>query len=112
MREMTGSSGQTCPKQDLIAADAMRNHFDVGDEDIIARNIQRGRDHGIPSYGKLREICGLASIKGSDRPEEINESTWNRIITTYNGSIDDIDPYTGGLAEMAPNDALVGPLFA
>ena len=112
MREMTGSSGQACPKQDLIAADAMRNHFDVGDEDIIARNIQRGRDHGIPSYSKLREICGLASIKGSDRPEEINESTWNKIVTTYNGNIDDIDPYTGGLAEMAPNDALVGPLFA
>ena len=29
--------------------------FQVGD-DIMARNIQRGRDHGIPTYNSMRQV--------------------------------------------------------
>jgi len=31
--------------------------------DIVSLDIQRSRDHGIPSYTQFRKYCGLKEIK-------------------------------------------------
>jgi len=31
--------------------------------DIVTLDIQRSRDHGIPSYTQFRKYCGLKEIK-------------------------------------------------
>ena len=109
-REMTGAADQQAREVDLEVGSALREELFMQGGDLIARNIQRAREHGIPSYGALREACGLGSLNNK-RPAEIEEKTWLRLIAVYK-SADNIDPFTGGLAETAPADGVVGPLFA
>ena len=112
MDEMIGASLQKCPKADLVIGDAVRNFLFGGEEDLPARNIQRGRDHGIPPYGLLREHCGLAPLDGTRKPTEIPQRIWDEILRTYGDNAEDIDAFVGGLAEEPQADGVVGPLFA
>ena len=48
--------------------DVTDNLFDDGDFglDLIAINMQRGRDHGIPGYVEYRSVCGLGRAESFD----------------------------------------------
>jgi peroxidase len=87
------------------------NNFLFG-EDLIARNIQRGRDHSIQGWAAYRESCGLASPRNwNDKPAEISLTKWSTLKRLY-VSINDIDLFTGSLAENPVAGGTVGPTFA
>ena len=76
-------------------------------EDLVARNIQRGRDHGIPDYVKLRQACGMIDMVGRQKPEEVNGEDWGKLMETYNNDPSLIDGFIAGLSETAPEDRMV-----
>ena len=119
--EMIEATQQTAPANDLLVEFSLRNllfknvnNFPPGiPDDLVARNLQRGREHGIPSYNDLRTACGMDPLAETPPlpPAEISNSTWTTLLNTYTSPLN-IDAFTGGLAETAPSDGLVGPLFA
>ncbi|XP_047520191.1 peroxidase [Pieris napi] len=76
--------------------------------DLVSLNIQRGRDHGLPSYPAWRELCGLSRPKTfQDLDDIFDELSLSRICKIYK-NVEDIDLYTGALAEQ-PGGRLLGP---
>ena len=81
-------------------------------EDLLALNIQRARDHGIPAYNAYRKACGLRSLTSwSQRPTELEEEVWTKMQEVYD-NVEDIDLYVGGIAETSVRGGVVGPTFA
>jgi len=119
INELIGLSKQPCQKADVCITKQMTQLLFVnnktepgGGHDIGSTNIQRGRDHGLPSYNEFRKLCGqppLESLTG-EPPAGIDPKAWSRIGKVYSNP-DDVDLYVGGLAEV-PAGGLVGKTFA
>jgi peroxidase len=73
-------------------------------QDLIARNIARGRDHGIPSFAKFYSKVGPESDPHSsfkcwsELPETFDQPTWDLLKKVYIHP-KDIDLFVGGLLE-------------
>lgn len=80
--------------------------------DLIARNLQRAREHGLPGYNVYRAICGLPGMTNSwaNRPSNIPDNVWQVLGSLYETPID-IDLFTGGLAEVPVSDGVTGVTF-
>ena len=92
-----------------------REPFDVG-EDLIARNIQRGRDHGIASYSAFVQNFAGPQLRRSrildcwrGRPSNISPRNWKILRSIYHHP-SHIDLFTGSLAETLVQGGMLGPL--
>jgi len=108
---LRGLAAQVAEDVDVRVVDDVRNFLfglpGEGGFDLAALNIQRGRDHGLPSYNEMRLEFGLV-------PRSFEEITSDptvqmRLSDTYD-DVDDIDAWVGGLAEDHVPGALVGEL--
>lgn len=116
-RLLLGFCNQPSQRRDEFMCDELTNHlfqsrgFPFG-MDLAAINIQRGRDHGLPPYTSWREPCGLSSIQSwKDLEKIMNPDTVHRFQSLYE-HINDIDLFSGGLAEKPVRGGIVGPTFA
>lgn len=80
--------------------------------DLVALNIQRGRDHGLPGLNHFRRICGLRPARSFNELNEFMESGSSEAFARVYKHVDDIDLFIGGVHEVPLPDALVGPTFA
>nr|XP_012145980.1 PREDICTED: uncharacterized protein LOC100880086 isoform X3 [Megachile rotundata] len=80
--------------------------------DLVALNIHRARDHGIPSYNNYRALCNLKRANTfEDLSREMAPEVIARMKRIY-ASVDDIDLFPGGMSERPLQGGLVGPTFA
>ena len=80
-----------------------------GGFDLAALNIQRGRDHGIPSLNGVRRAFGLRRLHGFH--ELTDDAETRRALATVYASVDEVDAWIGGLSEDHVRGAMVGPTF-
>jgi len=92
--------------------DDITNHLFDGDRngmDLVALNIQRGREHGLAGYNKYRDICGIGRANSfSDMSRQMSVRRTQELQQLYN-SVDDIDLFVGLFSERPANGAMVGP---
>jgi hypothetical protein len=81
----------------------------AGGLDLASLNIQRGRDHGLPSFAQMRAALKLRPVQ---RFQDINpDRQVVRELTDAYGSPADIDLWVGGLAEADRPGSMVGEVF-
>ncbi|XP_055342135.1 uncharacterized protein LOC129590786 [Paramacrobiotus metropolitanus] len=102
---------------DFSFSDALANHLFQDPNrplgtDLVAINIQRGRDHGLAGYNAYRERCNMTKAKSfDDLLGDIPKFLVDRLAQLYR-HVDDIDLFTGGTVELPVTGGLVGPTFA
>ena len=109
---LRGLAAQQQQSIDVYVIDDVRNFLfgEPGDGgfDLVALNIQRGRDHGHSDYNSMRSALGLSSVQSfsdiSSDPE-----IQARLANAY-GSVELVDPWIGGLAEDHLQGKMVGEL--
>ena len=83
--------------------------------DLAARNIQRGRDHGLPGfccyYQKYDDTNHNCNDGWNKKYKGISDADWELLQTIYDHPAD-IDLFTGALAQDPYRGALTGKVFA
>ncbi len=109
---LRGLAAQRCQEIDTMLVDGVRNFLfgppGAGGFDLASLNLQRGRDHGLPTYNQVRAALGLPWVTGFGDPV-LNPQAGARLAGVYS-SIDQVDVWIGALAERHVDGAMVGPI--
>ncbi|CAF1297107.1 unnamed protein product [Adineta steineri] len=78
--------------------------------DLVALNICRGRQHGLPGYNAYRQLCGFRlANRFQDFSDTMSPQSIETMQTLYKHP-DDVDLFAGLNHETHTHDALVGPV--
>ncbi|XP_008543644.1 dual oxidase isoform X1 [Microplitis demolitor] len=100
---LMGMAVQLAEEEDhKIVEDLRGNVFgplEFSRRDLMALNIQRARDHGLPDYNTARKAYNLPKVDNVDHFKNVNSETKVKFLRLYNHSFDDIDIWIGGIFE-------------
>ncbi|MGE3163555.1 MAG: peroxidase family protein [Planctomycetota bacterium] len=107
---LRGLASQVAQRVDNHIVSEVRNFLfgppGSGGLDLASLNLQRGRDHGLPDLNSLRVSYGLAA-HADFASVSSTPSVQAALAATYS-SVNDIDPWIGGLCEDHVAGAMVG----
>ncbi len=110
---LRGMTERPARRIDTRVADSLRNFLfgppGAGGFDLVALNIQRGRDHGLMDLNGVRASLGLR------RFVDVSEISFDPGVVVelrrVYGDVHDIDLWVGGLAEIHAPGSMVGTTF-
>ncbi len=112
---LKGDADGVSQADDLLAINDVRNllfgNGGLTDNglDLMARDVERARDNGIGSYNQVRQAYGLPAVTSFAQITS-NPAVQQELQKAY-GSVNNIDPFEGGLAEDHVRGSDMGPLF-
>jgi len=110
---LKGLASQRSQEVDLLLVDGVRNNLfgppGAGGLDLAALDIQRGRDHGLPNYNFLRSAYGLEKV--TSFAQISSDPEIQAKLEQLFGTVNNIDPFVGALAEDHLPGSSVGPLI-
>lgn len=110
---LRGLANQVCQAVDPLVVDDLRNFLfgppGAGGFDLVSLNIQRGRDHGLPSYNAVRQLFGRPAAQTFD--DITSDPALRQRLASIYSDPDQVDLWVGGLAEDPVEGAMVGPLW-
>ena len=113
---LVGLATHPIQKFDSIVTDEVTNHLlqEKGRKfglDLVALNLQRGREHGLQGYNAFRELCGLGKVTSFDKLIDLIPVKIVRRLKNIYDDVDDIDLFIGGISESQVSGSLLGPTF-
>ncbi|MCA9175738.1 MAG: peroxidase family protein [Planctomycetales bacterium] len=111
---LRGAALQTMQEIDPYLVDDVRNFLfgppGAGGFDLASLNIQRGRDHGLPSYNEARVSLGIGAAASFEQVS-LNPEIVARLQSVYD-SVDEVDLWVGAIAEDHLPGSSVGSLIS
>ena len=80
--------------------------------DLLALNIQRGRDHGIPGYVEYRRLCRVGNANSFEDLRSNIAADKIQILRRHYPKVEDIDLFVGmSMENPGFEDAIVGQTY-
>lgn len=115
---LRGLLSQRAQEVDPFVVDDVRDFlFGPMGFDLAALNMQRGRDHGLPSYVEMRDVMfgsqmGYTTFDDWSDLDGIMADAIIEALQSVYDDVRDIDLWIGGLAENHVNGGMLGELFS
>ncbi len=105
-----GMTVQAAEEMDLQMVDGVRSFLfgppGAGGLDLLALNLQRGRDHGLPTYAEIRDAFGLDPVTGWS--DITSDAALQEALASVYTDVGEVEAWIGLMAEDHLADASMG----